>query len=242
MFIYGHRGAAGEAPENTLTGFAYARAIGVRDYEFDLHLTRDAQVIVIHDSSVTRTTGGQGVVEAMTLDEVRRLSAYAKFPDWPERPTIPTLDEVLNLIADGRSFQLEIKTVDPASYPTLLAGMRGSIDRFGLAERVFISSFDPLALQAAQESVPEITRNYITNTVTEEYLPTALSLGCRMVSPRFQGTSAELVEEMHAAGLLVCAWLGNDIATLDTMVAWRVDAITTDYPSQALKHLGSLAE
>ena len=79
--IYGHRGAAGEAPENTVTGFSYARSIGVRDYEFDAHLTRDGELAVIHDGSVDRTTNGRGTVEAMTMDELRALDAYARFPD-----------------------------------------------------------------------------------------------------------------------------------------------------------------
>ena len=237
MIIYGHRGAAGEAPENTLAGFAYAHSIGVRHYEFDVHLTRDGELAVIHDSSVARTTGGEGIAEAMTMAELRALPAYAKFPDWPERPGIPTLDEVFALIGQDRSFQVEIKQADPATYPRLVARLLAAVARYGLADRVYISSFDPIALQEARAQAPGIKRNYITNNPSDEFVETACRLECTLASPGVWNASAAFVAQLHAAGLQVCGWVGNDAATLDPLLAWGVDAITTDVPRFTLAYV-----
>lgn len=236
--IYGHRGAAGEAPENTLTGFTYARSIGVRNYEFDIHLTRDGQVAVIHDSSVERTTGTTGIVEEMTMDELRALNACARFPEWPERARIPTLDEVFAVIGDGHLFQIEIKRAAPEIYSSLILLMLDSVERYGLAEQVYVSSFEMLALQTAREQAPGLKRNFITNQPSEAYIQQACDFGCAMASPRFGATTGEIVDRLHAAGLLVCSWCGNDADTIGTMLQWGVDAITTDYPSLAFTQPG----
>src|SRR5687768_9710541 len=84
MILLGHRGARFEAPENTLPGFRYAIDLGLEAVEFDLRLTRDGEVVVIHDETVDRTTNGTGAVADLTLGEVQRLDARSIFPDWPE--------------------------------------------------------------------------------------------------------------------------------------------------------------
>jgi len=238
VVIYGHRGAAGEAPENTLTGFAYARSIGVQHYEFDIHLTRDGQVAVIHDSSVKRTTGATGVVEEMTMDELHALNAYGRFPEWPERAIIPTLDEVFAVIGDGHAFQVEIKRAAPDTYPTLVARMLEAVERHGLTERVYVSSFETPALAAARELAPNLKRSFITGEPSDAYIQTALELGCTMAAPYYPASSPELIERLHAAGLLVCGWMGNDAESIETMLQWGIDGITTDYPSLALNFPG----
>lgn len=238
VIIYGHRGAAGEAPENTVTGFTYARSIGVRDYELDIRLTRDGQVAVIHDETVARTTGASGTVEGLSMEGLRMLKARAGFPEWPERATIPTLDEVFEVIGDGRSFQVEIKRTTFNNYPPLITRMIETITRHRLEERVYVSSFDPLALRMTRQIAPELKRNFITDKITETYIQTARVLGCAMASPKYQSCSKVMIERLHAAGLQVCGWLGNDAKEIETMLQWGVDAITTDYPSLALSHPG----
>ncbi|PKL11511.1 MAG: glycerophosphodiester phosphodiesterase, partial [Spirochaetae bacterium HGW-Spirochaetae-8] len=74
--LFGHRGAAGEAPENTLVGFAHAFQVAhVRCFEFDVHLTKDRQLAIIHDASIDRTTNGKGFVADYTLQELKKLDA-----------------------------------------------------------------------------------------------------------------------------------------------------------------------
>jgi glycerophosphoryl diester phosphodiesterase len=78
MILIGHRGGRFEAPENTLPGFRYALDLGLEAVEFDLRLTRDGQVVVIHDSTVDRTTNGTGAVADLTLAEIQALDARAR--------------------------------------------------------------------------------------------------------------------------------------------------------------------
>src|SRR5690606_17261213 len=89
MQILGHRGAKGEAPENTLAGFAYAKQIGLDAIELDVRLTKDDQVVIMHDPTVDRTTNGQGAVGELTFAELHALDARADFPEWPAACSVP---------------------------------------------------------------------------------------------------------------------------------------------------------
>src|SRR5713226_3973035 len=95
VLVIGHRGASGHAPENTLASFKKAVALGATFIETDLHLSRDARLVAIHDATVNRTTNGQGVVHDMTLAELRRLDAGSWFGSEFAGERIPMLEELL---------------------------------------------------------------------------------------------------------------------------------------------------
>ncbi len=90
MLIYGHRGARGEAPENTLAGFHRALAAGASRVELDLRLSSDEELVVIHDETVNRTTDGRGLVAHKSVAELARLDARRAGPDWPDPQSVPT--------------------------------------------------------------------------------------------------------------------------------------------------------
>lgn len=239
MVILGHRGAAGEAPENTCTGFAYARSIGVRDYELDIHLTLDGQLAVIHDGDVARTTNGTGIVEEMTMAQLQALDAYAKFPDWPERPFIPTLDEVFDVISDARSIEVEIKKTNPDCYLPILDRLIPIMERYGLTDRITITSFEALALQRARDVAPEIKRGLIGNYDKEEHVKMASDLGCTNAGTYIKTSSKAIISKLHQEGILASGWQGDDEQSLDLLMDWGVDTITTNYPTQAMNYLGN---
>ena len=95
MLVIAHRGASGNAPENTMAAFKKAVALGANFIETDLQLSRDARLVAIHDATVNRTTNGQGTVHDMTLTELRRLDAGSWFGSEFAGERIPTLDEIL---------------------------------------------------------------------------------------------------------------------------------------------------
>jgi len=95
VLVIGHRGASGHAPENTLAAFKKAAALGATFVETDLHLSRDAHFVAIHDATVNRTTNGQGAVHDMTLAELRRLDAGSWFGSEFGGERIPMLEELL---------------------------------------------------------------------------------------------------------------------------------------------------
>jgi glycerophosphoryl diester phosphodiesterase len=151
--VVGHRGNAAHAPENTIESFRQAVALGVDALELDVHLSADGHVVVIHDPTIDRTTDGSGRVERMTLAELQRADAGARFTrdrgsTWPYRDqgvTIPTLDEVLRAFP-ATPLLIEIKA-DAAARPT-----RELIERHGANERCIVASFREVAMDAFRGS------------------------------------------------------------------------------------------
>src|SRR5271154_304501 len=94
-WIVAHRGASGHAPENTLAAFQRAVELGASFIETDLHLTRDARFVAIHDQNLERTTNGKGAVREHTLAELRKLDAGMWFDRQYMGQQIPTLEDVL---------------------------------------------------------------------------------------------------------------------------------------------------
>lgn len=211
MIVFGHRGARGEAPENTLPGFTYARQAGVAAFELDVRLSADDQLVVIHDATVDRTTTATGPVAGFTAAELAALDARAAFPEWPTPAGVPRLADVLDAYAGTMRFAIEIKTDEPGRLERVGGLLAAAIGRYGLLGRVAVSSFDPLALEIVRRLAPDV--------------------------PLGRG-SAEIVKEAQANGLRVVGWLGNTPEDLERLLAWGVDGITSDYPSRALAFLG----
>jgi len=151
--LIGHRGAAAEAPENTLVSFARALDVGADALELDVHLSADGIPVVHHDATLERTTDGRGPIAAHTLPQLRALDAGARFSSdggatFPFRGRgvgIPTLDEVLAAFADVPLI-IELKNAAAAE------ATRRSLERQGAAARCVVASFDVRALDAFRGS------------------------------------------------------------------------------------------
>ncbi len=237
IVLYGHRGARGEAPENTLPGFAYARRYGIEAFELDVRLSADGELVVIHDETVDRTTNGTGRVAALTAAQLARLDARAAFPDWPEHAGIPTLDEVLATFRDLPAWQIEIKADAPERLERVCALLARMIGRYGIEERVVVASFDASALRLMRCAAPELPLAYIGRYDSPSYLETALALGCAGACVPHRTSTRELVHQAQARGLAVTGWLGNTPQELELLLDWGVDSITSDYPSVAVPWL-----
>jgi glycerophosphoryl diester phosphodiesterase len=233
VILYGHRGARNEAPENTVTGFRHALRQGITAFEFDVHLSADDQLVVIHDATVDRTTNGSGAVATMTVAELARLDARSIFPDWPEPARVPTLTEVLDIVAGAEDMEIEIKTDRPDRLHRVAELVLAAIRRFDIAARATVTSFDPVALEAVARLAPKQRLGFIARFETADDLVTALRLGASHCAIPIKTGSRERVHEAHAAGLRVTGWQGNTREDIDTLRAWGVDAITSDYPTLA---------
>ena len=238
MILFGHRGARGEAPENTLAGFARARRAGVAAFELDVRLSADDQVVVIHDATVDRTTDAAGAVSAFTAAQLARLDARGAFPQWTDPVGVPRLDEVLDAYAaDVVRFAVEIKSDTPERLERVGRSVLAQVERRRLRDRVTVTSFDAVALEIVRRIAPDVPRAYIGAYDTPAFLETALRLGCAQADVPLARGSAEVVREAHAVGLRVVGWLGNTAEELAALVAWGVDGITTDYPTRAVAYL-----
>lgn len=239
MIVIGHRGARHEAPENTLPGFRYASTIGVRWVEYDVRLTADEQLVVIHDSTVDRTTDGTGPVAEQTLAQLMALDARAQFNDWPDDCRIPTFAEVLDATAGFEFAEVEIKHDEPERLEVLVPKVVDEIRAQAAAERVVLTSFDETALRIATDVAPDLPRSYIGDWADVGSVDTALGLGCVQAGLQYATTSADVVAAAKKAGLRVVGWPCNSTDDYDTMADWGCDAVTSDCPTAMLAHASS---
>jgi glycerophosphoryl diester phosphodiesterase len=232
VLVFGHRGARAEAPENTVAGFRYARGIGLAAVEFDVRLTRDDRLVVVHDKTVDRTTDGTGTVAELTYERIATLDARGQFTGWPEPCRVPTLRETLEATADFEVVAIEVKADRPARLLRLIPKVVSEIRRQHADARVTLTSFDVTALALAREIAPELPRAYIGNWDTTAALTVARLLECQQADMQVSTASAEIVAAAHEAGLRVVGWPCNTEAEFQTLTDWGVDAVTTDVPSR----------
>ena len=157
--ILAHRGASAYAPENTLAAFRLAREMGADGIELDVQLTRDRVPVVIHDDTVNRTTDGQGIVTEMTVGEITRLDAGTWKADEYRGERTPTLAQVFDALGDwlkpsGRSrpclINVELKS-ERVRTGGLERQVLNVIARYGVQDRILLSSFNPLCLYRVEK-------------------------------------------------------------------------------------------
>lgn len=234
MKIVGHRGARNEAPENTIPGFAYAVQLGLQAVELDVRRSRDNQLVVIHDATVDRTTDRSGDVGDFTADELANMDARAAHPEWPERCGIPTLTEVLDVVARLSRLLIEIKANQPNGLDGLepvAVGVLELIRTRGLEGRVTITSFEPAALEIVQRLAPGQSRALIGAGDSPAFLETAQRLGCDQIDVRRATSSKDLIDAARDLGMRSVVWPCNDDDDFARVRTWKPDMITTDRPA-----------
>ena len=235
MWIIGHRGASGVAPENTLTAFRRAAELGAQYIETDLQLSRDARPVAIHDDTLQRTTDGRGPVSARTLEELRRLDAGSWFRGGSggERfagERIPTVEEVL---AFGREHDvglyLEMKAPSATGAElAVVAAVHSSGDLF----RTNVISFDLGVLEKLRNIEPMLVLGYLFSKRSPDAVARAVGAGARIVLPRADRVTPELVAEAKRNDLKVVTWTVNDPKQMKALIDMGVDGIMTDYPDR----------
>jgi glycerophosphoryl diester phosphodiesterase len=237
--VVAHRGDKAHAPENTLSAFRMAADKGADAIEFDVKLTADRQVVVLHDQTVDRTTDGHGDISKLTLAEARAFDAGKQFPGQFPGEKIPTLEELFEAV--GRRVYMNVELTNYATPgDDLVARVAALVGKHGLEERVLFSSFLPVNLRKAARLLPGEPRGLLT-------FPGILGLWGRVfgwrgdyaaLHPYLAETNAGLVERVHAAGKRLNVWTVNTEADLRKVIGFGVDGIITDDPALALKLLG----
>jgi glycerophosphoryl diester phosphodiesterase len=235
MIIIGHRGARFEAPENTVPGFRHAIGLGLEAVEFDIRMTADGHLVVIHDATVDRTTDGTGDVSSFTLAAIQALDARSTFPDWPEPCIVPTFGQVLDAVETLPDLLVEIKGDTPERLDRIVPATLAEIERRGLVDRVTVTSFDPVALELAQREAPAIRRGYIGNWDAPHFLETTLALGCTQIDARHTTADRALVARARAHGLRVVGWPTNSADDLASVRTLHADLFCTDSPTLLLE-------
>src|SRR5258707_103264 len=203
--VIAHRGDSAHRPENTLGAFASALEIGAAIAEFDVHLTRDGEVVVIHDATLDRTTNGHGAVRNLTLAEIRRFSAGypARFGSAYPGERVPTLGEVLGLLRERAQAMIEIKAeaVTDDAEGGIEAHVVEEVRKARMEKDVALISFDRRALMRCRTFAPEILRGHLF----ERGKPGDMLAGARGAAPgvgmpRKRGPSDGLGDRARGAG------------------------------------------
>jgi len=228
--VLGHRGTRGEYQENCAEAMALALSKGVTGFETDIRLTKDGQLVIMHDAQVERVSDGQGVVEEMTLAELKKLRLNNS------SDAIPTLEEMLAPLK-GRTdvfIELEMKSSKLTKSGRLdeyLEKVYATATRLLEPGAYAFTSFDADYLKRMFELHPDARTGLISGkALTDDLIRQALFLGCRQVAPVLRGTTREMMDKAHAAGLAVTLWMIQDKAGWEQARELGADCGTSDYP------------
>lgn len=228
--VIAHRGASGTRPENTLAAFRRALELGADMVELDVQLTRDGEVVVIHDRSLERTTDGVGPLAARTLAELRMLDAGAWFDPRFAGERVPTLAEVVAAVP--LAINVELK---PDGDDGLEGRALAVVEAAGALERVVFSSFEMAALERlrARSRSAELAVLWETAPISEA-VARCRRVAARALHLRKDRVRAAVLATAAAAELQVRVWTVNERAEMERLAAAGVDAIFTDYPERFL--------
>jgi glycerophosphoryl diester phosphodiesterase len=230
MLVIAHRGASGHAPENTLAAFKRAVALGASFIETDLHLSRDAHFVAIHDETVNRTTNGQGKVHDMTLADLRRLDAGSWFGSEFTGERIPTLDEILEFSKrNDVVFYLELKPTGAWGGEHALIG---ALRQTGEIARAVVISFDAGVIAALRKIEPTLMTGLLFEGQIERPLDRAVEVGARQLAVRGDLVTPALIAEARKRDLQVVCWTVNQPAHMRMLIEAGVDGIMSDYPDR----------
>jgi glycerophosphoryl diester phosphodiesterase len=231
--LCGHRGNMAAAPENTLLGFASAESVGVDEIEFDVRVTRDGALVIVHDRTLARTAAATSPylytpVEELTLEQVRSV-------DLGDGQRVPTIEEALD--ATTALLQVEIKA--PGAARPVARFLRNRSERD--LQRCLFTSFDSLTLSdfADEWAGPPIRRGlgFHTHDVTSNWRDVIKRLGVSTVLIPLDQLDRHVVDELHAAGYLVAGSLLENHGDVRRIVELGVDTSASNAPELARRLL-----
>ena len=232
--IMGHRGAKGHAPENTLAGIKKAAALGCRWVEFDVRLTADKRIVLMHDDELDRTTDGTGPVAGAMLEEIRALDAGRWFSADYTGEKVPTLDEAMEaLAARGMSANVEIKASKGCEAEAGAAVAKAIAQRWmNASPPPFISSFSAQSLAAARDVAPQVPRALLTLVFLPGWAAQMAQLGCATFNVLDRLITERRVRNVRQAGYRMLAFTVNDRRRAADLLSWGVESVITDYPDR----------
>lgn len=236
--VIAHRGGAELAPENTLAAFANSIFWGCDYFELDVHVSKDGQLIVMHDGDVSRTTNGKGEICDMTLAEIKQLDAGIKFSPLYAGEKVPTLEQALNLAQGKCGVVIEIK-YGGKKYPGIEQKVVDCVRAKNMVDKVLVISFDPESCKTVKKIEPKIKCGVLYGEPLK--IPAwqfAQQYDSEIASPNFNLATASEINAAHAHGKLISVWTVNKESDMKKYIALGVDAITTNNPPLLLKVLG----
>jgi len=228
----GHRGAPEVAPENTLPSFLAALEQGAQGVELDVMLSKDGEIMVIHDPHLEKTTTGSGLVSEYTLAELKQLDAGALFGEPFIGTTIPTLQEVIDSLPSTALINIEIKG-QRIFTDGLERAVVNVVAEKGLLDRVIVSSFNPVSLLRVKWADSRIPIALLYSPDLPVYLSEGWLIPVirpEVLHPRYDMVDEAYMKWARNKGYRVNVWTVNEAAEIKRLLDLRVDGIITDRP------------
>lgn len=233
--IFGHRGASGYAPENTLEAFELVARMGADGVELDVHLSRDGELMVAHDETVDRVSDGEGLIIGMTSAELKKLHFNRTHPEY-EKATIPTLREVFELLKPtGMKINIELKN-SRILYERLEEKCIRLAEETGMLRRVLFSSFNHYSMVHIKEIDPSLPAGLLYDATMVRPWDYAASLHVDAIHPHYSELQiAGEADQAHALGLQVNTWTVNEETDLEAALRAGADIIISNFPDRAIR-------
>ncbi|MED3575223.1 glycerophosphodiester phosphodiesterase [Cytobacillus praedii] len=229
-----HRGAAGYAPENTIAGFDLAVEMKADYIEIDVQRSKDGEIVVIHDTTVDRTTDGTGKVGDLTFEQLRSLDAGSWKGEQFAGEPIPTFEEILDRYHGKVGILIELKA--PELYPGIEKQVAEALKERNLDkpqnEKIIIQSFNFESMKSMDQLLPKVPIGVLTSNLkdtTAEALQ-EFSTYADWFNPSYGIVTEELVNQVHSLGMQLGSWTVRSQEAADFLFDMKVDAIITDYP------------
>lgn len=229
-----HRGATAYAPENTIAAFDLAVQMKADYIEIDVQRSKDGELVVIHDTTVNRTTDGTGKVGDLTFEQLRNLDAGSWKGKEFTGELIPTFEEILDRYRGKVGILIELKA--PELYPGVEEQVAESIKKRNLDkpknEKIIIQSFNFESMKKMNKLLPTVPIGVLTSN-TAHTTPEALqefSTYADWFNPSYGIVTKELVNQVHANGMQIGSWTVRSQEAADFLFEMGVDAIISDYP------------
>ncbi|MFS1513769.1 glycerophosphodiester phosphodiesterase [Chengkuizengella sp. SCS-71B] len=232
--IFAHRGSSGTHPENTMVAFQEAFLVGVNGIELDVHLTKDGEVVVIHDEKLDRTTNGTGFVHEKTLKELKQSDAGGWYSNYYKDETIPTLDEVLEWASNKNLLlNIELKN-DILQYEGLEEKVIQLVHNYGLFGSVIISSFNHCSLVKVKQLDKEIETAVLTHDILYQPWHYVKSLGASALHCSKSFALSNMVTQAQQQ-IPIRVYTINDELDMKHILLKRLSALMTDFPKKAIQ-------
>lgn len=229
-WIVAHRGAAGEAPENTLAAFRLALEQHCQAIELDIHLTHDKEIVVCHDETLDRTTNRSGVIGELSLEEIRQADAGSWYAPAFAGEKIPLLREVLELVPLDIVLNIELKQSYDGRIEEKVIELLREFDRL---DSVVFSSYDHKMLYRIKQIAPEVRISLVYDAKLLHPLGVIEDFGLDVFSVSLHHVMVDLddVAAIRESGRHVIVWTVNEEQAMERMLECKVSGIITDYPA-----------
>lgn len=234
---FAHRGFSGNYPENTMLAFEKAvQTEGCDGIEMDVHLTKDGEVVIIHDETLNRTcVNGTGYVKDYTYDELKGFDVSFKFAGRYSPQRVPSLREYFELVKDTPIVtNIELKT-GIYEYPGIEKKVYEMIEEYGLKEKIIISSFNHFSIRRMKELCPDMICGLLTETWLIDAGHYTKRVGAECLHPIFYNLTGEVAAEIKEQGIRINTWTVNEEKDIRTMIERGVDAVIGNFPDRVTR-------